>query len=84
MQALKILVVVMGLLIVAGVVVIAVTIAGRLGGAAREAGFGTRPLPEAPVEMTGAGDRLWLRLPSGSVIAIDPATGREVGRLQPP
>src|SRR5574341_359417 len=90
------LVIIMGVLIVAGLVVVVVTIANRLGGADRTAStraaaeFATVDLP-APagcevMETTTADDRLILRLGSGErcnqVLIVDMATGRLLGTLR--
>jgi len=96
MKPLIALVIIMGVLIVAGLVVVVVTIANRLGGADRTAStraaaeFATVDLP-APagcevMETTTADDRLILRLGSGErcnqVLIVDMATGRLLGTLR--
>jgi uncharacterized protein DUF6476 len=73
MRALKALVIVMGIIIVAGVAVVVVTIVNRLqnktpaamtASGAAELGDVVLPLPAGcrVAEMTSANDRLWLRL----------------------
>ena len=89
MRVLKAAVVVMGVLIVAGTVVLAIAIANRLG---------TRPVPPAIVGLgepagsrilgiAGAGDRLAVHVTGGGaedrVVIVDPATHRVLGRLVP-
>jgi hypothetical protein len=90
MRALKILVVVMGLLILIGVTVVVGTLGKRLTGGAAPHGFDTASiaLPKGcrVVEMAAAGPRLALRLGDGpaceAILFIDPATGQQAGRLQ--
>lgn len=80
MQALKVLVILMGILIVIGTAVVVVTIATRFGGGAEERtarpgaaaaptafGEANLPMPEGCrlVSLTAAGERLLLRLGSG-------------------
>jgi hypothetical protein len=91
MRALKILVIVMGLLIVAGLTVIFATLAKRMAGAGEpHGGFDSAAL-QLPkgcrvVEMAAAGPRLALRLGDGpgceAILFVDPATGQQLGRLQ--
>jgi hypothetical protein len=89
-RALKILVVVMGVMIVAGLTILIVVIAGRLS----RGGPVAAPFAAAPIELpAGArietisvgGDRLVLDivLPDGSrrLVIIDPATGRLLGTV---
>jgi hypothetical protein len=91
-RALKILVVVMGVMILAGVTALVVVIAGRLsrGGA----GASAPPFAAAPIElpagarietMSTGGDRLVidLVLPDGNrrLVIIDLATGRSLGTI---
>jgi Family of unknown function (DUF6476) len=91
MQALKVLVGVMGVLIIVGAVVVVVTIVQRMGGGSAAPGFGKASLvlPRGcqVVEMTTAGAKLALRLGDGpdcqAIVIVDPETGRETGRLQP-
>jgi hypothetical protein len=98
MKRLLALVIIMGVMIVAGLVVVVVTIAMRLSGsgteaAATTAGFGTLDLPVPAgcqvMEMVAADDRLILRLGSGErcnqIIVVDAANGRNLGtvRLMP-
>ena len=88
MQALKIIVVAMGLLIVIGLTVIVVTIARRLSGGGGN-GFASAALalPKGcrVLDMAAAGGRLALRLGDGpdcqAILFVDPATGRQTGRL---
>ncbi len=96
MKPLIALVIIMGVLIVAGLVVVVVTIANRLGGADRitntraAAEFATVDLPVPAgcevMETTTADDRLILRLGSGErcnqVLIVDMATGRLLGMLR--
>ena len=96
MKPLIALVIIMGVLIVAGLVVVVVTIANRLGGADRTAStpaaaeFATVDLPVPAgcevMETTTADDRLILRLGSGErcnqVLIIDMVTGRLLGTLR--
>lgn len=90
MRALKILVIVMGLLIVIGLTVIFATLAKRMTAGSEPGGFesATISLPKGcrVVEMAAAGPRLALRLGDGpaceAIIFVDPATGRQLGRLQ--
>ena len=92
MRALKILVVVMGVMILAGVAALVVVIAGRLsrGGA----GTSAPPFAASPIElpagarietMSTGGDRLVidLVLPDGNrrLVIIDLATGRFLGAI---
>jgi hypothetical protein len=89
MQGLKILVIAMAILIVAGLAIIVITVVYRLKGAPGGRGFGTASLllPKGcrVVEMAGAGARLALRLGEGSdcqaIIFLDPDSGRETGRV---
>jgi hypothetical protein len=98
MRALKVLVVVLGVLLVAGFAVVVVTIMGRLGqraapappAAARLAPFGnatvTLPANALVMEVQGAGDRILLRLDladgSEMLLVLDAATGAELGRIK--
>lgn len=94
-RALKIIVVVMGILIVIGVAVIVVTIVNRLramSDAAPPAGFGEVAVPVAEgarvTDMTADDGRLLLRLEESGeirVVIIDLATGAPLGtvRLEP-
>ncbi len=94
MQALKVLVVVMGLLIVAGVAIIGWTVysrASRMAGAKPAADFAGDALPIPPGcrlgQMESAEGRIWLRLEGGEacnrLVVLDAATGRLVGELGP-
>ena len=90
MRALKILVIVMGLLIVTGLTGIFATLAKRMAGTSEPQGFNsaTLQLPKGcrVVEMAAAGPRLALRLGDGpdceAILFVDPATGQQLGRLQ--
>jgi Family of unknown function (DUF6476) len=90
MRSLKILVIVMGLLIVTGLTVIFATLAKRMAGGGEPQAFDstTLQLPKGcrVVEMAAAGARLALRLGDGpdcdAILFVDPATGRQLGRLQ--
>ena len=89
MAALKVLVGVMGVLIVAGLAAVAYGVATRLGGAAG-GGYGDAKLTLPPggkvLDMAAAGDRLVLRiaLPDASqrLLVVDLAHGRQVGALE--
>jgi hypothetical protein len=89
MQALKVLVVVMGALIIVGTVIVVVTIAQRMSRGSAAPGFGKAALmlPKGcrVAEMTAAGAKLALRLGDGpgcqDIVIVDPETGRETGRL---
>jgi hypothetical protein len=91
MQALKIIVVVMGVLIVVGTVVVIVTIAQRVSkGPGGGRGFDSTSLllPKGcrVVEMTPAGAKVALRLGDGpdcqAILLVDPESGRQIGRIQ--
>ena len=96
MKPLVALVILMGVLIVAGLVVIVVTIANRMGGAEPIAAatalpsFGTIDLPIPPgcqiMETATSEGRLILRLGTGDrcnrVLIVDMATGRLIGTLR--
>jgi hypothetical protein len=90
MQALKVLVGVMGALIVVGTVVVIVTIAQRMSRGSAAPGFGKAALvlPKGcrVVEMTAAGAKLALRLGDGpdcqGIVIVDPETGRQTGRFE--
>lgn len=92
LHALKLLVIIMGVLIVAGVITIGVTVYNRMtSGASQSAGgdFGTvsARLPEghAIQGVTAAGDSLYIHLRasdgSASVLVFDGRTGRQRGRI---
>ncbi len=92
MRALKVLVVVMGIVIIAGLAVVAVTVVKRMGGAAEKPGtFETATLSVPSgcrvVEMVPAGERLVLRLGEGErcrgILVVDLKTGALLGRLDP-
>jgi hypothetical protein len=96
MRALKVLVVVLGVLLVAGFAVVVVTIMSRMGqraapvAAARLAPFGnttlTLPADSLIMEVQGAGDRILLRLDLADgtemLLVLDAATGTELGRIK--
>jgi hypothetical protein len=96
MKPLVALVIIMGVLIVAGLVVVVVTIVNRMGGGGRTvdthatAPFATADLPLPAgcqvMETTTADDRLILRLGSGErcnqVLIVDMATGKLLGTLR--
>jgi len=97
MKPLVALVIIMGVLIVAGIVVVIATIANRMSGGGREAtsapaapAFTTADLPVPAgcqvMETTTADDRLVLRLGSGErcnqILIVDMATGRLLGTLR--
>jgi hypothetical protein len=87
MQALKILVVVLGVLIVAGLGIVVVTIVSRSGhgGGGFDSAALTLPKGCHLIGMVNAGDRLALRLgdsPACQVILfVDPQSGQQVGSL---
>jgi hypothetical protein len=96
MKPLVALVIIMGVLIVAGLVVVVVTIVNRMSGTAPVAAtsvrpsFGTVDLPVPAgcqvVETTTADDRLILRLGSGDrcnqLLVVDMASGAVLGTLR--
>lgn len=95
MQALKALVIVMGILIIAGIAVIGVTIFNRLGGMAAAdratpASFGTRSLslpPDSHIEQVVVDDGrvvVWARDPRGRarIIVLDAQSGKELGAFE--
>jgi hypothetical protein len=97
MKPLVALVIIMGVLIVAGIVVIVVTIVSRMGGdrtanspVATATQFATVDLPVPAgcqvMETTTAADRLVLRLGTGErcnqVLIVDMATGRLLGTVR--
>lgn len=98
MRALKVLVVVMGILLIAGFAVVVVTIMGRMTqkaapaapAAAHLAPFGntavTLPADSLVMEVQGAGDRILLRLElkdgTEMLLILDAATGTELGRIK--
>ena len=90
MRGLKALVIVMGVLIVAGLAVVVATIASRSsGGGGDTAGFGVARIAIPPgatvVGTTATGQRLVvrLRLADGTarLVVIDPATGQRLGTI---
>jgi hypothetical protein len=96
MKPLVALVIIMGVLIVAGLVVVVVTIVNRMGGGGRTVdthaatAFAAADLPMPAgcqvMETTTADDRLILRLGSGErcnqVLIVDMATGKLLGTLR--
>ena len=98
MRALKVLVVVMGVLLLAGFAVLVVTIMSRMSqratpvapAAAHPVPFGnatvTLPTDALVMEVQGAGDRILLRLDladgSEMLLVLDAATGAELGRIK--
>jgi len=98
MRALKVLVVVMGVLLVAGFAVVVVTIMSRIGqratppatATARPVPFGNTsvmlPADSLVMEVQGAGDRIFLRLDLANgtemLLVLDAATGTELGRIK--
>ena len=98
MRALKVLVVVMGVLLVAGLAVVVVTIMSRMTQkatptapvAAHLAPFGnttvTLPADALVMEVQGAGERILLRLDlkdgTEMLLVLDAATGTELGRIK--
>ena len=87
MRALLVLTVVMGVLIVAGVGVVAVTIMHRMGGASPHAlagGVLDEPAGTHILGVTAYGDRLAIVLQGGGadrIALFDPVTGRTLGRV---
>jgi len=94
MRALKVLVVVMGILLVAGFAVVVVTIVSRASrtpaaDAGKLAPFGTKavtlPADALVMEVQSAGERIVLRLElkdgSEVLLVLDAATGTELGRI---
>jgi uncharacterized protein YcnI len=90
MRALKVVVVAMGVLILAGLAVVAITVAKRASGPTEKPGtFETATLAVPSgcrvIEMVPAGERLLLRLGEGercrAILVVDLKTGAELGRL---
>ena len=90
MRALKVLVIVMGVLIVAGTAVVIVTVAKRVSQAGRAASGSVAASLMLPAgckvaEMTTIGDRLALRLEGegdcGQILLVDPATAAVTGHI---
>ena len=87
MQALKVLVVVMGVLIVAGLTVVVVTVMSRMNHGASGFGTASLTLPKGCrlVGMVNAGDRVALRLGDGPdcqlILFVDPDSGQQTGSL---
>ena len=94
MKLLKGLIIVMGVLIVAGLAVVAVTITGRMGGSTSKpgkagAGFGTAALAIGPgcsiVETQLAGERLLVRTEGAAgcprIHIVDVTTGAVLGTI---
>ena len=98
MRALKVLVVVMGVLLIAGFAVVVVTIMSRMSQRSTPAAavathlvaFGnasvTLPADSLVMEVQGAGDRILLRLDlrdgTEMLLVLDAATGTELGRIK--
>ena len=95
MRALKVLVVVMGVLLVAGFAVVIATIMSRMSQRATPAtthltSFGNTtvmlPADALVIETQGAGDRILLRLDLADgtemLLVLDAATGTELGRIK--
>ena len=88
MRALKILVVVMGVLIIAGTATLAVLIVKRAGGGGATASYDSMGLGESAgariVGIAGAGDRLALLMRQDDrdwVVLVDPKTNAVTGRI---
>ncbi len=87
MQALKILVILMGVLILAGVTVVGMTVFNRMGGGGSNFGSMALALPKGChlIGMINAGDRLALRLGDSAecqvILFVDPRNGQQVGSL---
>jgi hypothetical protein len=89
MQPLKLLVILMGVVIVVGLAIVVGTVIQRLGHGAAGRSFDTASLalPKGcrVVGMTGAGERLALRLGDGPdcqmILFVDPENGQEAGRI---
>jgi Family of unknown function (DUF6476) len=89
MRALKILVVVMGVLIVAGTIVVVVTIAGRISGGVRQGGGPMNAVLHEPEGARIAGiaalrDELAVQVQGGGpdrVVLVDPRSGAVEGRI---
>jgi hypothetical protein len=98
MRALKVLVAVMGVLLIAGVAVVIVTIMSRMTQKGAPAGpapahltaFGnatvTLPADSLVMDVQGAGDRILLRLDlkdgTEMLVILDAGTGAELGRVK--
>ncbi|WP_019013081.1 DUF6476 family protein [Elioraea tepidiphila] len=89
MRALKAAVIIMGVLIVAGTVVVAVTIANRLGNRPPPpavSGLG-EPAGSRILGIAATGDRLAVHVTGGGaddrIVIVDPASHRVLGRLVP-
>ena len=90
MQSLKVLVIVLGLVIVAGLGVVIATVIQRMGGhgpGGRSFDSASLTLPKGchVIGMAAAGDRLALRLGDGPdcqiILFVDPQSGQEAGRV---
>ncbi len=87
MRALLALTIVMGVLIVAGVGVVALTIMHRMGSSAAHAVAGgvlDEPTGTHILNVTAYGDRLAIVLQGGGadrIVLFDPTTGRSLGRV---
>lgn len=89
MRALKAAVIIMGVMIVAGTILLGIVLANRLStrsGPAVEATLG-QPAGTRIVSIAGAGERLAVHVAGGGlpdrVLLVDPARGRVVGTLLP-
>ncbi|WP_291299031.1 DUF6476 family protein [Elioraea sp.] len=87
MRALKAAVIIMGVMIVAGTILLAVVVANRLSGRdgpAVQASLG-QPAGTRIVSLAGAGDRVAVHVTGGGlpdrILLLDPASGRVVGTL---
>jgi hypothetical protein len=87
MRALKAAVIIMGVMIVAGTILLAVMVAGRLSGRdgpAIRAGLG-QPEGTRIVSLAGAGDRVAVHVTGGGlpdrILLLDPVRGRVLGTL---
>ncbi len=88
MRALKILTIAMAVMIVAGIVVVGMTILHRLNGPAASPAFAAQAVLDEPagtriVGIAGLQDRLAVQLQGGGadrVLFLDPRTGQVLGR----
>lgn len=89
MRVLKAVVIIMGVLIVAGTVVLAMTIANRLGNRPAPPALAGLGEPEGSriLGIAATGDRLAVHVTGGGaedrIVLVDPATHRVLGRLVP-
>ena len=87
MQGLKILVIFMGVLILAGMTVVGLTIFNRMGSGGGGFGSAALTLPKGChlIGMVNAGDRLALRLGDSAecqvILFVDPDNGQQTGSL---